>query len=327
MTGTDLHPVGDALLRELRAKEGPYDGHTHSNVSDGRETLLGLCRMAAANGIAHLGVTDHEFPLSPRKARILSLRSGIDVIPGVELSAVYPLRGKHVLVHLGLHWVPDDDEELNALMRHNQQLPWEVYLKAMLQKLYEQGIDPSGEGVERSIEMIVERNPYCKYFGKGVVADLLVETGCVPSRAEAGRLYLGEHGERRAYVDKTELFDYVTMEQVLNCIRRLNRERDTAVTVTLNHPFHFGLELDELEVLVRDFAHMGGHAVEVYYPKHDREREKLLLGWCEKYGLLSNVGSDYHYDAHALAKGDAALFNNLLRVHRKEFQPDGKAWW
>ena len=44
-------PVGDALLRELRAKAGSYDGHTHTTVSDGHETLLGLTCMAAAAGI------------------------------------------------------------------------------------------------------------------------------------------------------------------------------------------------------------------------------------------------------------------------------------
>lgn len=325
MTKSNNHP--EALLRQLRAKAGPYDGHTHSNVSDGHETLLGLCRMAADAGIAHLAVTDHEFPLSPRKARILSLKCGIDVIPGVELTAAHTVKGRTVLTHLGLHGVPDDDGELNSLMAHNQNLPDEVYLKAMLQKLYDRGIDPSGEGVERSLAMILERNPCCKYLGKGVVADLLVETGCVPSRAEAGQRYLGEHGDRLAYVDKAELFDYVTMEQVLTCVSRLNRERDTAVTVTLNHPFHYGLELDDLETLAADFSRMGGHFVEVYYPKHDRARETLLLGWCETYGLLPNVGSDYHYDAHALVRGDPALFETLQRVHRKEFQPKGKEWW
>lgn len=319
-------PVGDALLRELRAKAGPYDGHTHTTVSDGHETLLGLTCMAAAAGIVHLGVTDHDFPLHPRKARILSLRCGIDVIPGVELNAVHRVGGRKVLTHLGLLWVPADDEELNALMRHNQELPMERYVKAMLQKLYEQGLDPSGKGVECSYRMLLERSPHCKYLGKGQVADLLVDTGLVSSRAEAGQRYLNEHGERLAYVDKTELFDYITMEQVLNCICRLNRERDTAVTITLNHPFYYGLEQEILETLVQDFARLGGHALEVYYPKHDREREDLLLGWCEAYGLLPNAGSDYHYDAHALTKGDHTLFETLLRLHRKEFQPDGKEW-
>ena len=107
----------------------------------------------------------------------------------------------------------------------------------------------------------------------------------------------------------------------------MNRERDTAVTVTFNHPFYYGLEPEETEALVRDAAQMGVHFLEVYYPKHDRAREEFLLGLCETYGLLPNAGSDYHYDAHTLARGDETLFRNLVRVHRKEFQPEGKAWW
>lgn len=318
---------GDALLRELRAQDGHYDGHTHSNVSDGHETLMGLCRMAAARGIAHLGITDHDNPLHPRKARVLSLRCGIDVIPGVELNAVHKVMGRTVLVHLGLLWVPADDGELNALIARNQALPMERYVKAMLQRLYELGVDPSGCGVERSWEMLKERNPYCKYPGKGAVADLLVETGFAASREEVSRRWLGEHGERLAYVDKTELFDYVTMAEVLSCVGRLNRERDTAVVVTLNHPFHYGLEREEQETLLEDFSRLGGHAVEVYYPKHDRVREKRLLDLCIQHRLLANVGSDYHYDAHALVKGEYRLFASLLRLHRKEWMPEGKRWW
>ena len=323
----NLSPTGDALLRQLRAMAGPYDGHTHSNVSDGHETLLGLCRMAAAKGIAHLGITDHDHKLHARKARILSLRCGIDVIPGVELNAVHTVGGRTVLAHLGLLWVPDDDGELNALLARNQNLPLEVYCKAMLRKLYDLGLDPSGEGVDRSWEMILERNPFCKYPAKGVVADLLVDTGLVFSRAEVSNRYLGEHGERLAWVDKTELYDYITVEEVLTCVSRLNRERGTAVVVTLNHPFHYRLEEADLRTLVADFSRLGRHAVEVYYPKHDRAREDFLLDLCSQHDLLPNVGSDYHYDAHALTPGPWEIFEALLRVHKKEVQPDGKEWW
>lgn len=69
MTSADKKTLeGDALLRELQEKVGPYDGHTHSIISDEHETLLGLCRMAEAQGISHLGVSDHDHPLHPRKA-------------------------------------------------------------------------------------------------------------------------------------------------------------------------------------------------------------------------------------------------------------------
>lgn len=314
-------------LRGLQDRPGGYDGHTHTVESDGRETLAGLCRLAKEMGIAHLGVTNHDFPLNERRAREMSLRYDLDVIPGVELNAVHMVKERKVLVHLGLLWVPNDDEELNGLFLHNQSQPMEIYDKAMLQKLYDQGLDPSGEGVERSYELLVERNPYSKYIGKGHVAQLLEDTGLVSSRAEAGHLYLGEHGERRAYVAKEELFDYVTMEQVLKTVQRLNRERKTAILVTLNHPFHYGLEGPDLELLICDFSQMQGHAAEVYYPKHSPDRVAWLQAMCRKYGLLQNVGSDYHYDAHKLAAGNGDLFHILLQFHRKELALNGKEWW
>lgn len=314
-----------ALLDGLQAVPGPYDGHTHSIVSDGRETLEELCRLARQS-VFHLSVTDHDFPLSEAKARELSLRFGMDVIPGVELNAVHFVNGKKKLIHLNLLWLPDDDEELNRLLRHNQELPMERYVKAMLQNLYDLGLDPSGEGVERSCAMLVERNPGCRYLGKGHVAQLLEDTKLVASRAEAGWLYLGEHGERRAYVAKEELFDYITMEQVLETVQRLNRERDTATLVTLNHPYHYCLEEPELEALIRDFSRLG-HALEVFYPKHGSERVAWLQGQCQKYGLLQNAGSDYHYDAHSFMAGDPAIFETLRKFHRKELALNGKEWW
>lgn len=315
------------MLAALRSKRGPYDGHSHSTVSDGVLTTAGLARLGALCDIAHLGVCNHDFPLSRREADKLSLQYGLDVIPGVELNVVHPVRGRNVLIHLGILWPVEDDEELNALFAHNQSLPMDQYAKAMLQNLFDLGLDPSGQGAEASYQMLLERNPGCKYIGKGHVSQLLADTGLVSSREEAGRLYLGEHGERRAYVAKEELFGYVRMHQLLKVVQRLNRERDEAILVTLNHPFHFGLEQSDLEILINDFSWLGGHAVEVYYPKHDSDRVAWLQGQCRKHGLLQNVGSDYHYDAHSLVRGDPALFDELLRFHRKEWKPDGKEWW
>ena len=316
----------DALLEALRTKEGPYDGHTHTTVSDGVLPLAGLARLAAEQGICHLAITDHDFTLIHRKARVLSLRYEIDVIPGVELNVVHRVRDRNVLIHLGLMWLPEDDEELNALLAHNQNLPMEQYAIAMLQKLYALGLDPSGQGVEASYAMLLQRNLGCKYIGKGHVSQLLADTGLVSSRAEAGQLYLGEHGERRAYVAKEDLFDYIRMDQIMKVISRLNRQRETATVVTLNHPYHYRLGQD-LDLLIRDFDHLGGHAIEVYYPKHTPERVQFLQDQCRKRGLLENIGSDYHYDAHKLVSGDPGLFKRLLQVHRKEWKPQAKAWW
>ena len=316
----------DALLEVLRSKEGPYDGHTHTTISDGVLPLAGLVKLAAEQGISHLAITDHDFPLHPRKARILSLRYGIDVIPGVELNVVHRVGRHDVLIHLGLLWLPEDDEGLNALLAHNQNLPMKQYAMAMLQKLFVLGLDPSGQGVEASLALLLRRNPGCKYLGKGHVSQLLADTGLVSSRAEAGHLYLGEHGERRAYVAKEDIFDYIRMEQVLKVISRLNRQRKTATVVTLNHPFHYRLG-EDLPILIDDFDRLGGHAIEVYYPKHTPERVQFLQGQCRAHGLLENIGSDYHYDAHQLVAGDPNLFRRLRQVHRKEWKPNEKAWW
>lgn len=304
----------DRLLEELENRDAFYDGHAHTRLSDGHLSPEELCALAAASGVGHLAVTDHDHAMSPARARALSLRYGLNVIPGVELNAVHG----DTLVHLNLLWVPDDDAALNALLRHNGKFPSQLYCQAMLYRLLLQGIDPSGKGVHASCQMILEQNPDSTYLGKGAVADLVVQSGFAASRAEVSERYLGEYGERLCYVDKRALFDFVTMEEVLRTVQRLNRERDRAVLVTLNHPYYYRLPAAETETLIRDFSQLGGHALEVHYPRHTPERVAFLQGCCEKYGLLPNVGSDYHYDAHSLAKGGPALFKALLNFHKKK---------
>lgn len=314
------------LLERLQNVCGPYDGHTHTTRSDGRKTPEELCRQARLQGLCHIAITDHDHHLSWALALWLSLRFGLNVIPGVELNALHTVDGHRALTHLGLLWPPEGDKEFDQLLLHNQNFPNDIYVKAMLERLLRLGIDPSGRGVEASYQMLEENNPDCLYQGKGTLAQLLVDTGHASSRAEVSYLYIGEHGERRAYVAKEDLYEFVLMEQFLSVIARINRERDTASVVTLNHPFHYLLPEPVMEHLVRDAARMGCHAVEVFYPKHDTQREQLLLGWCAKYHLVPNIGSDYHYDAHRLALGRHKLFDNIIRLHRKEAVQPGKEY-
>ena len=307
-------------LQELMKNlPGTFDAHTHSVVSDGQETLDELCRAARCAGVSHLAVTDHDWPLSCKEARELSLRHSLDVIPGVELNTSHTVNGKKVCVHLGMMWLPEDrGKELERVLAHNQSLPREAYVKAMLEKLCRLGIDPVGGGVDRSYEAIVERNPHSHYLGKGAVSQLLVDTGIVGSRAEAGDRFLSGHGERLAFVPAEEFFDFADMAWALEAIQKLNRDRDTAVLVTLNHPYYYGLEDAEMETLVRDFSKLGGHSLELFYPRHDEGRLKRVQGLCERYGLLPNGGSDRHHAGHPFLKGDPALFDALLDFHYKK---------
>jgi putative hydrolase len=71
----------------------PYDCHTHTNVSDGRNSVEENVRMAEAAGLELIVISDHYWPhdddMSARVRRIVAAdeTSPIHVVPGVEVTA------------------------------------------------------------------------------------------------------------------------------------------------------------------------------------------------------------------------------------------------
>jgi histidinol phosphatase-like PHP family hydrolase len=72
----------------------PYDCHTHTNMSDGRNSAEENVRQAEAVGLEMVVITDHYYPhhddLSTRVERILAADAGstIRVIPGMEVTVL-----------------------------------------------------------------------------------------------------------------------------------------------------------------------------------------------------------------------------------------------
>jgi histidinol phosphatase-like PHP family hydrolase len=71
----------------------PYDAHTHTNISDGRNSVEENVRMAEAAGLQLVVISDHYWAhdddLSARVRRIVATdaASPIAVVPGVEVTA------------------------------------------------------------------------------------------------------------------------------------------------------------------------------------------------------------------------------------------------
>lgn len=290
-----------------------YDGHTHSELSDGNQTWDQVCRNSVITGIGALGATDHDVLMPWAEAQRLSQKWSMDVIPGVELSSQTDLLGKKTTLHLGIHWLPDNGPGVAELLRHNQKQPRDIYIKAMLYRLWLLGMDPSGKGVDASYQMILERTPNSLHRGKRFVADLLVDTGCVPTRKEAMQKYLGTQGQRLAYVDQTHLMDYAPLEWVMEVVHK-----NPGAVVTLNHPYYYRLEQEQLDELMKRFHDLGGHAVEVVYPKHDQTRRIQLLSYCQQYDFMLNAGSDRHDEGKPFLQGDPMIYETLYAFHLQQ---------
>src|SRR5689334_16697785 len=66
------------------------DLHTHTVNSDGALTPTQLVAMAAAAGVKHLAVTDHDNLGGVAEATLAAAQYNMEIIPGIEMSADMP---------------------------------------------------------------------------------------------------------------------------------------------------------------------------------------------------------------------------------------------
>ena len=65
----------------------PADLHTHTTASDGQYSPAALVGLARDAGLEYMAVTDHDTLRGLPEAMAAGKKLGIQVIPGVELSA------------------------------------------------------------------------------------------------------------------------------------------------------------------------------------------------------------------------------------------------
>ena len=76
------------------------DLHSHSNVSDGTTSPTEVVERAAELGLDVLALTDHDTDAGWDEAASAARRTGICLVPGMEISTKHRDRGVHVLGYL-----------------------------------------------------------------------------------------------------------------------------------------------------------------------------------------------------------------------------------
>ena len=190
------------------------DFHTHTTRSDGRLSPIELVRKAYAAGIRVLSITDHNYTedLSPlRKAVADEFDEEMILVQGAEISALYNDGNEveHELHIVALGFDPDNPNMKALLAAH--QPDRKPYIDAILKKLRDDcGIDIG------TYESIQSQFPTTKYIGRMVLARLLFEKGYTSSVDQSFDVYLGSHGERKAYVKNP--LRYSSLETVIRTV-------------------------------------------------------------------------------------------------------------
>src|SRR5207302_1088489 len=150
---------------------GRADLHLHTTHSDGEYTPAQVVDLARRSGLAAVALTDHDTVGEIAAARGAA-GSGLEVVPGVEISAEYEGRELHLL---GYFFRPDDPALLAALAglrRHRAER-----FRTMAGRLRGLGLSVEDEELDRLDGATA--------LGRRHLAVLLAESGQVGSPAEA----------------------------------------------------------------------------------------------------------------------------------------------
>jgi predicted metal-dependent phosphoesterase TrpH len=244
----------------LRGRQyGRADLHIHTTHSDGQYSPSEVIDLARRTGLIAVAVTDHDTLEGTRPARAAAAGSGVEVIPGVEISATHAGRDLHLLAY----FVNEDDSDLAAALARVRRDRAERYLE-MVERLRSCGVSVNAGALPSSP-------------GRRHLAELLVRSRAVASVREAFVRYLRDGG--RVDVPKRAL----PAEEALSLVRRAGGVAARA------HP-PYDCSRDDLAGLQK----LGLGAVEAEYPAAKRQCVRRLRDWAAELGLAVTGGSDCH---------------------------------
>ncbi len=244
------------------------DLHTHSICSDGSLAPGELVARAAAAGIGVLALTDHDTIAGLLEAHAAAQALGIDLVPGVEVSASWRHQSIHVL---GLWIDPASAALAQSLERQADRRRARMRrMCAALSKLRLPG---------DALLAAVEGRPGVPT--RSHLAAALMEQGHVRRVQDAFRKYLGRG--RPAHVPA----DWPDLAEVVGWIR------GAGGVACMAHPARYTLSSGGRKRLTTEFAAAGGTALEVVSGARHAPSE-ACAALAREFGLLGSAGSDFH---------------------------------
>ena len=217
-----------------------------------------------------MALTDHDTVDGLAEAVAAGERLGLEVIPGVEISAQFPGGTMHILglfvdYHNGLL-----DQRLAVLKQARIDRNPQIITKL------------NALGIPITMARVEEISGGGQ-VGRPHIARALMELGAVRNLQEAFDKYLGFR--KPGYVSKFRF----PPDQALTMIR------EAQGIPVLAHPFTLDLgSAYALKNLLIELKGQGLAGLEVFYPEHTPEHEALYLKLAQELNLLITGGSDYH---------------------------------
>ncbi len=264
------------------------DFHMHTTHSDGTYSPEELMRACKEKNISCAAVTDHDTMSSFKLCESEAQKLGLELIPGIEISATFDPGTMHILGY----FLDIDNPELKAALEEIQQVRRERNSR-MIEKLNEAGIEITLEEVVKEA-LRDDNNPFrrghllqgvgadVKQIGRPHFAKVLVKKRVVKDAQEAFQKYLGKGCS--AYLDKQKL----TPEEAVGLINRAGG------IASIAHPKQMKVDDVCMEKEIKKLTELGLGGLEVYNSCQDIEENAVYLKMAKRYNLVPTGGSDFH---------------------------------
>lgn len=289
------------------------DLHLHSTASDGDRTPAEVAGEAAALGLRAFSLTDHDTIDGLAEARQAADVAGITFIPGVEVTMRFTLEYFTGSLHLLVYFTREmmEDRKFTGALREAMSKGRGSHLVAARVERINRVFGPGGETPVLSRPLREgEIHEYADNATRRHFALALSQRHGL-SKDQVTRL-IGN--DSPAYVPSGA--DPCHIRPVI---------ARWPVVASLAHPAagsfpgesHYREVLPPLATVQRlmpeflDPEVLGIHALEVHYPGHTPDHERLLLDWADSLGLLVTGGSDAH-DATERPMGAAGMDDGEL---------------
>jgi predicted metal-dependent phosphoesterase TrpH len=244
--------------------DGKADLHVHTTFSDGSLSPREIVELAKNAGVTTISITDHDHIGALDEARQVGRTLGVDVIPGVELSASVEDQDIHILGY----FIDCANDRLLDYLSH---LRTERFKRAerIVEKLNELN-------VPLPFNAVLEQAKHGS-IGRPHIANALVDEGLIEFYYEAFVKYLGAGKpayEKKFHISPREAIDLISSSGGLSFIA---------------HPGN-GIDENLLVSLIND----GVDGIEVIHPAHSPVLVSYYRGIASEYYLLTTGGSDFH---------------------------------
>lgn len=248
---------------------GPIDLHAHSSVSDGTESPAELVAAGVAAGLGVLALTDHDSTAGWDQAFVAADGTGLELLPGIELSTQLDYASVHILgylidpTHTGL-------VEATAAIRAERLHRAE----AMVQRIArDYALDWD--------DVLAQSTPGAT-IGRPHIADALVARGHVRDRTAAFSTILHWQG------------GYYRPHEAPLPVEGVRLITEAGGVAVIAHPGARGPQRVLSDKRMRALADAGLFGLEVEHRDNPPAAREHWAGVARRFGLVMTGSSDYH---------------------------------